>query len=170
MQHYLQIGKLGKIFGLEGYLRVWIHDGMDEVWEQHIANNQAIFIGIDAFKIPFFIANYLAEKGLVQFKKIASHEQLEEMASGNLYIVSHEDNSELKINSNKLEDFVIVDSNTNHAVGRIDRIEEFPAHAMAIVKYDKGEWHIPLVEEWVTELDMEGNKLYLDLPEGLLDI
>jgi 16S rRNA processing protein RimM len=167
---YLNIGKLGKIFGLDLQLRVHVLTGMEELWDAHIQNNQAIYVGIDGFKIPFFVATFDDGKELVQFKKVDSESLIKEMSGCDIFIEQTEELKQRVVDVDALITLEIFDANTNQLIGIIDRIEEYPAHPMAIIVRDGEEIMIPIVEDWIVEIQEEQRRIVMELPEGLVDL
>lgn len=56
-------------------------------------------------------------------------------------------------------------------IGEVADVIDNPAHPIAIVKRPSGaEAMIPLVDEFVASVDLEGRSLMLDCPKGLLEI
>ena len=49
----------------------------------------------------------------------------------------------------------------------IKAIEEYPGHPMLVVIGENREILIPLIEDWITNLDEESRTLQMTLPEGL---
>jgi len=56
-------------------------------------------------------------------------------------------------------------------VGELTRIEHGPAHDSLVVKRKGANpAYIPFIKEMVTEVDVPGGRIVVDLPEGLLDL
>jgi 16S rRNA processing protein RimM len=55
-------------------------------------------------------------------------------------------------------------------LGVILSVQEFPQQFVATVNYQNKEILFPLNEDFIVEIDEEEQLLYLDLPDGLLDV
>ena len=165
---YLHIGKLGKSFGLKHQIRMSLFAGMEHVWETILAENTAIFIGIQDFKIPFFIEQFDPSKQLVKFDKVSSEAEMKELMGQEIYIEHTTDIDNQYFDVQTFESLELFDFETKKIIGVIDRVEEFPSQMMAIVKRGNDEIMIPLVESWIKEFDTDAKQVYMDLPEGMI--
>ncbi|MFH1279646.1 MAG: ribosome maturation factor RimM [Candidatus Eisenbacteria bacterium] len=55
-------------------------------------------------------------------------------------------------------------------IGVLEDILEYPGYDMFVVAGPDGDHLVPAVPEFVTEVDLEGGRIVLTLPPGLLDI
>lgn len=58
----------------------------------------------------------------------------------------------------------------NQSLGKIDDIIYLPEHELAQVIYQGKEVLLPLHEDFIAKVDEEKNIIYMDLPNGLLDL
>ena len=65
--------------------------------------------------------------------------------------------------------FQVVDE-TNGPLGVVENFYEFPQQDVLAMRYQGQEVLIPVVDELVRHADMEARQLFVNLPEGLLDI
>jgi 16S rRNA processing protein RimM len=65
--------------------------------------------------------------------------------------------------------FIAVDENEGE-LGEISAINEFPQQLIATVTYKDCEVLFPLNEEIIKGIDVVKNLVFIDLPDGLLDI
>ena len=52
----------------------------------------------------------------------------------------------------------------------IEDIEEYPQQEMAVLKYKEKTILIPLIESFIEREDEANKRIYINLPEGLLDL
>lgn len=69
----------------------------------------------------------------------------------------------------ELEGFAVRDSNDT-ALGVVSEIAEGPTGLMLTVQGPKREFLMPYRKEFVREVDRQGRRLVVDLPEGLMDL
>jgi len=55
-------------------------------------------------------------------------------------------------------------------LGKIEDVQEFPHQEMAFFHYNNKEKLVPLNDSLIIRVDKEKQIIYVDLPEGLLDI
>lgn len=164
---FYQIGRLGKTFGVQGELR--LHLDQENLLENQLFKDAYVFVGIDGFKVPFQIGAIASDKGLIQFQRIHNEAQLKELVGKDLFIVQ-DDQSDLKPSGKLLDGFTLINHADDETIGRIISVEEFPAHPMAFVQFDDAEEPImiPLVDEWMRDIDPSNLLLWMDLPDGLV--
>ena len=69
----------------------------------------------------------------------------------------------------EIENFLVVDE----SVGNLGRIIGFSSNTiqdLLIIKYNEREIEVPFVNEFVKEIDYHKEIIYMNLPEGLLEI
>lgn len=167
-RNFTEVGKLGKTFGLDGYIRLNIEDAHFEALSATIEAGKAVFIGLDGFRIPFFVKKFDQEKELVQFRKTTG-DQLDELPGKFIYLPADDVTDPAPV-TDDLSVFVgysVIDSESLQVLGRIDRIETYPAHPMAFIHEGDKELMIPMVADWIVDIDQEGRNLYMKLPQGI---
>lgn len=169
LQHFYCIGRLGKTFGTDGALRLSLESGIDV--DTFLVRDKFVFAAIDGFKVPFQIKSVSQEQSLIRFHRIRSDEQLKELVGKDLFVTQSE-SDQIRPSGKLLDGFVIVDSSVDEVIGRIMRVEEFPSHPMAFVQQDEtaDEIMIPLVDEWIQDIDVQQQILTMSLPEGLISL
>jgi 16S rRNA processing protein RimM len=68
-----------------------------------------------------------------------------------------------------LKGFMVVDASQGE-LGEIKEVYEYPQQFVAAVLYQDREILFPLSEDLITEIDQNKNTLYVNLPEGLVDL
>ena len=67
-------------------------------------------------------------------------------------------------------DFMVIDENRNE-IGKIKHInDKTPQHLFEITNNQNQEILIPIVDEWLLEVNRQEKLIKLDLPEGLVDL
>jgi 16S rRNA processing protein RimM len=67
----------------------------------------------------------------------------------------------------ELEGLTVVDSNRGE-LGTLEDLFSTPGHDVYVVRGPRGEVLIPAVEEFIVKIDLEGRRMTVDLPEGLV--
>ena len=66
---------------------------------------------------------------------------------------------------------VIVVGESSVAIGKISDIQEYPNQEMASIEMESGAAKlIPMVDEYIDRIDEVAKEIYLQLPEGLLEL
>jgi 16S rRNA processing protein RimM len=169
----VEIGKLGKTHGIKGELKTrFLEHYLDYIYEL-CKPGQLVFLEMDGFKIPYKIARLRNQDLLLSFEKVTSVEVARKLVNAQVYIARGiiSDLDLDQISSDDLTAFNILDDDTGQVIGRIDRVEETPAHPIAMVIMEDGKsLFIPLADELISDIDMEENRIYMTLPEGLIDL
>lgn len=169
---YIEIGKINKPHGLGGEIKAVI----DERYWNDVAAVEAFFVDQHGAKTPFFI-EYLRGKGtlILKFEDIDSKEDASLFTRKKIYLrsqdvsLTNEQINDTGLRYSFLEGFMLFDQQAG-AVGLIESVEDFPQQEMACVDYHKKIILIPLLENWIIEVDEISNKIIMNLPEGLLNI
>lgn len=172
MEKYIVVGRLGKVHGLGGFLRLRMDEDryLDDALQAGV-----LFVGDERAPLPYFIAQIKEDPTLlVQFDEVENREAAEVLAGEALFL-RERDLSEAVVQKPLENDlayligFMIEDVNTG-PVGSIDQVEEYPQQWMAILTYADRELMIPLHDDLIEEVDAQRNVIRMNLPEGLLDL
>ena len=132
-----------------------------------------LFIDLDGCFIPFKIDNvrsFSKNVLIVKLKEISSEDEVNEVINKNIYIDSAEmaSNIDSGFFYNDLINFeVITDSKK---IGRIENINSKLPQPVFEIIYDSRKVLIPIHEDLIKKIDKENKIIYLDIPNGLLEI
>lgn len=109
---------------------------------------------------------------LVTFEEIDDIEQAEKL-KGKVLVVSQENQQELSAGSYYYHDIIgcqVIDNGNKEVIGKITDIEAPGANDIWLVKEKNGnEFWLPYIKDVVKEIDIENQKIYVELMEGLRD-
>lgn len=168
---YVQVGRLGKVHGLDGYLRLYLDE---EGYLEDAVRSGVLFIGPERSPLPYFLADLKGGKTtLVRFEEINSREKADPLAGQEVYL-RQEDLSIEAIPSKgkhyeRLVGYTLIDTAVG-PVGTIADVEAYPQQWMAIVQHGTQQWLIPLNETFVVAIDEAARTVQTQLPEGLLEL
>ena len=171
MEDYITIGKTQKPFGLEGELRFYIEDQYLEDFDAA----DVIFLKIMGKPLPYFIESVRAQSTpLVKFEDVNTPEEAKLIGSCEIMMQASALRSNEEVEEEEMEyayliGFELIEQSRG-LIGKVKDIEEYPEQIMALVNYEDKEVLIPLNEHFIQKVEEEEKRLYLDLPEGLLDI
>ncbi len=169
----IEIGKCSKPHGLDGTLKCQI----DERYLDDVLQAKALFIGLGANPIPYFIES--AREGnqfLIKLEEVNSREEAEILTNKPIYLREEDlmEPAELddEYADNRYEKWIgydIFDIEMGN-IGKIDQILNLPGHFTAAINHKGKEVLIPLHESLIIEIKKEKKQLIFQLPDGLLNL
>ena len=169
MDNYFKIGKLAATFGLEGQL-ILEHNlgkktslkGLENIFIEEI-NNSFLPYFIESAKIKNEKEIYLKLEG------IASKEQARKFVKREVWLLENDfkkfSGSSAPIS---LLGFMVI--NENDELGEVVEVIEQPHQVLCKIILNGKEALLPVHEDSLEKIDKKNRKLFLNLPEGLLDI
>ncbi|MEZ4906978.1 MAG: hypothetical protein R2771_04910 [Saprospiraceae bacterium] len=167
MFNYIQIGTILKPTKREGELIAslqndYLYDA-DEI--------KAIFIEFNGNIVPFFIETLELDDSLayIKFEEFNGPEDVKPYNGNNLYIREQDIKDYSPEEKTDFTGFQIIDETTKNKLEIIE-LEEFPGQLMAKVTYNNKSILLPLIEEFIIEIDFDKKTINMNLPEGILDL
>lgn len=168
-EDYFRIGTVNKTRGLKGELQVYTDfDGLEDI------EFTAVFIEVSGKLVPYFVSNIKYPQANTAYLFLEEVDHIDKAAvlvKKDLYLPN-----KLKPvkdpNSFTLMDllgFIAIDE-THGELGEITDVQEYPQQIIATVHYQNKEVLFPLNTDLIKGIDIEGGEVYIDLPEGLLDV
>lgn len=172
------IGRVLKPHGISGEMSVLFT--VDEPADVMGAVRCLIF-DIDGIYVPFFAESVRprgSESLLIKFDGIDSDALAAEFTGRTVFVLTEEfpeddDDAEIdpdNLYAGQLAGFAaLTDDGT--PIGTIADIDEQTENVLFIVETpDADTVYIPVVDEFIAEIDIENRKIYFSLPEGILDL
>lgn len=163
------LGKITRKHGLQGNVILKLDTDQPELY----AKLDSIFVEINGLLVPFFIEKRSWSKldSLnILFKN--STEQLADQTIGKDVYLPLSTLPELKGNKfyyHEVKGFTILDSDGTNC-GVIESVNDQTAQHYFILNLDKKQVIIPIIKEWILEVNRENKTIKMQLPEGLLDV
>lgn len=172
---YVNIGYTKKTHGLKGELKLVV----EERFLEDFLKNERIFLDVKGAKIPYFIANVRGTGEMIlKLEDVDSLESAYALQSREVFLREQDlvpdHRREFEIEEETLEyehliGFLLVDD-TLGEVGFIEEVLEMPQQEMAFLKYKGREVLVPLNEQYTLSIDEKEKKVFVNLPEGLLEM
>ena len=168
-EDYFYLGKITKKFGLKGELLVYLDT--DEPEKYH--SLEAVFFDLDGEPIPFSIKEIKIKNSnqlIVLFQGI-DNESSSRYINVDLYLPL----SMLpKLSGNKfyyheIKGFTIVDENKG-SIGVCNEVLDYTHQAVMQILSDKGEILIPIVDNFIKNVDREKHLIQVKTPPGLIEL
>ena len=129
-----------------------------------------MFIELNGGLVPFFIESFRLKKeniALVKFEEVDSEEDAQALVSKEVFLplefIDESQQNELAA----LIGFEAIDSKHGN-IGKVTDILDNTAQELFQISNGDQEFLIPITEEFIQKI--EGNTIYLETPEGLIDL
>lgn len=169
-QDFYYLGKILRTHGNKGQLIV--HLDVDE--PESYKKLESVYLDVYGERIPFFIASIeIRERNtaLFLFTDFQTTEEASELAGKEIYlpVSALPELSGNQFYFHEIEGFEAIDA-VHGNIGIVDTVLELPRQALLQIKKDGKEILVPLVDEVIQKVDRENRKLFLEVPEGLIEI
>jgi 16S rRNA processing protein RimM len=133
-----------------------------------------IILEIQGILVPFFIEEYRFKSnstGLIKLDGIKTEEQVKSLSGLTIFIPKKylDKVVDAEIEQDYFTGFSLVD-NEKGLLGIISEVDQTTENVLFVIPKDDDELLIPAGEEYISEIDHEKKIIYLNLPEGLLDL
>ena len=167
--NYFRIGSILKARGLKGEVQLYVDfDNLPDI------DIQTVFIDIAGKLIPYFVESIKYPQkntAYLYLEDIDTIEKATPLVKKDVYL-SNKQKPKKKKAEFTLKDllgFTAIDENEGE-LGKINAINEFPQQLIASVTYKDCEVLFPLNEEIIKGIDVVKSIVFIDLPDGLLEI
>lgn len=168
-EDYFKVGTILKTRGLKGELQMYVDfDGLEDI------TYNAVFIDVAGKLVPYFVSSvkYPQANTAYLFLEDVDHiDKTAQLIKKDIYLPNKLKPKKKKdeFTLNDLKGFIAIDE-AHGELGEITDVVEYPQQTIASVHYQNREVLFPLNEAFIKGIDVEGGEVYLDLPEGLLDV
>lgn len=167
------IGQAAKPHGIEGEFNILLHSDRDI----ELADLSCIVMEMDGIFVPFFICSMRqrgADSILVRLDDIDNEVRAKEFNGKTVYVLKREchtaDDDLDDADGYYATDFIgfkVCDSDGEY-LGTIDDVEDSTDNVLFIIsRKDGSTLYIPVVDEFITAIDIDNKSLTMDLPTGL---
>jgi len=163
------LGKITKLHGFKGNLILHLDTDEPELYE----NMESVFVETNGMLVPFFfefIQPHSRGKMLVKFEDV-SPEEAEKLINKHLYLPL-ETLPELEGNDfyyHEIAGFKIIDENHGE-IGVLQSVNDSGIQPLFEIKISDREILIPVVDEWIKEVNRKEKFIKIETPEGLVDL
>ncbi len=164
-----KVATILKTKGLKGEMQLYVDfENLADI------DFDALFVEIGGKLAPFFVQSIKypqKNSAYLYLEDIDTIEKAMPLVKKDIYL-----SNKLKPKKKKeeftlkdLKGFVAIDEQHGE-LGEINDILEYPQQILASLNYQGKEVLVPLNTTFIKGIDVEGREVYLDLPDGLLDI
>ena len=171
MHDYTEIGYTKKVHGLQGEIKVNVKD---KYLEDFLMAN-CVFLDLNGSIIPHFVESVRNTKHiLVKFEDVDGIGDAEKISGKKILlrdqdlIPEAEKMLELEVLEYAFAEGFELREQKKGRIGVIRAVEDFPQQEMAVV--DKGEEDIliPMIPQFIVEINKEEEYILMELPDGLV--
>lgn len=161
-----KIGTLTRTHGIGGELSM---NFTDDVWDR--ADADYVFLEVDGIQVPFFLEGWRFRSdsvALLKFQDIDSSESALEYVGADVYFphdLTPEPSEDDEYTWRHFTGWKVVDDIAGE-IGEIEHVEDSTANTIFFV----GDKLIPATEDFIKRIDAKERTIYMNLPEGLLDL
>lgn len=164
------LGKIAKKYSFKGEVLVYLDTDEPELYE----NMESVFVEIGKNLVPFFIESATLHKNdflRVRFEDVTSEEDAAALLNKKLYLpldlLPKLEGDQFYFH--EVIGFEIEDKRYG-IVGKIVSVNESSAQPLFEVLNGEIEILIPMIDEFLVKIDRENKKVWMDLPEGLIEM
>lgn len=161
-----RIGRIGRPHGVKGEVTFRFDD---DVFDR--VECDYLVLSVDGILVPFFMEEYRfkgSETALVKFCDVDTQERAAALTGCDVYFPRHlADGEGAGMSWSALVGYALVDAASGAAVGRIASVDD--ATSNILFELEDGKL-VPAAAELVEDVDREGRRITVRLPEGLLDL
>lgn len=164
------LGKIAKKFSFKGEVLIYLDTDEPEMYE----DLESVFVEFNKNLVPFFIENAQLHKNdflKVRFEDVDNEEKADELIGREIYLPL----SMLpKLEGNKFYyheviGFDVIDTRLGN-IGKIVSINDSAAQPLFEIDKDGIEILIPMIDDFIIEVNRNNKSITLNTPEGLVDL
>lgn len=164
------LGKIAKKFSFKGEVLIYLDTDEPEMYE----DLESVFVEFNKNLVPFFIENSQLHKGdflKVRFEDVDSEEKADELIGREVYLPL---TMLPKLEGNKFYyheviGFDVIDQRLGN-IGKIVAINDSAAQPLFEIDKDGIEILIPMIDQFIIEVNRNEKSITLNTPEGLVDL
>ena len=167
----VEVGYIQKPHGLKGEVVLAFEQEYGETFD----DLDLLFVEVDGGLVPFFIEEESLrlrndQSAICKLNFIDTLSQAKELVGCKVHVFEYElIESEDQGVASTLIGMIAFDAKFGE-IGMIERVDDFSGNLVITVNHPKAEIMIPLSDNVITSIDEQKREIYLDCPNGLIDI
>lgn len=165
-----RLGKIVRTFGTKGEVVFQI----DNEILARLKKLESVYLNLSENLVPFFIELLQPRpkgQAMVKFLDVDSSEDASLLAGCEIFIpialLPKQKGTQLY--SVQIEGYTVIDTNRGET-GTVSKVLEMPQQALLAIDFNGKEILIPLVDEIVKKIDRKKKAIYIEAPEGLIEL
>ncbi len=167
----VEVGYIQKPHGLNGEVVLAFEQEYGETFD----DLDLLFVEVDGGLVPFFIEEESLrlrndQSAICKLNFIDTLSQAKELVGCKVHVFEYElIESEDQGVASTLIGMIAFDAKFGE-IGMIERVDDFSGYLVITVNHPRAEIMIPLSDNVITSIDEQKREIYLDCPNGLIDI
>ena|SRR5664279_3400016 len=163
------LGRITKVSGYEGAVAV----KLEKIFIENIPQMESVFLEVEGRPVPFFIS-YIDYSGAdilkLQFEGYTSTEKISEFIGCRIFLTPGTNVYSGKQDNPDLIGFEVF-INKNILLGSIsDVMQNSGQWLITVISVNKRNILIPFHEDFIVKIDNQGKRIFMDIPDGLIEI
>jgi 16S rRNA processing protein RimM len=160
---FIIAGIVEKVHGTKGEIRL--------NFEQKIQLKEWVFLEIQEKPVPFFIEHISDSiyQPIIKLQGINIPDQAERFINTNVLMPSKGTKRKTRAVDLDVIGYLLIDEEHGE-IGTVKALEELPQQLLIVTLYKDNELLIPAVEALIKDIDDKKKIIYLNLPEGMLEL
>ncbi len=171
-----QIGSFTKTHGIHGHLALSLSDNISyDLLDKGLIEKEAVFVEIDGIPVPFFIAKNgireLNDKTILLSLDEIDNEKSKKLYPAKVYINTYHISELEEIDKSSPGNwlgFSVIDQNIG-PIGSLVEFIEIKENPLLNINWNGKEILIPLMADFIIEIDIENEQITTNLPDGYID-
>lgn len=168
-QCYL-LGYIVKSHGTKGQLMFYLDVDYPEDYE----DLESVFVEIKGELVPYFVEEFNLQKQsrvIVQLEEVDTMEKAQALVGSALYMPldTLEELDEDQFYYHEIKGFEVIDEKRG-SLGHVREVYSVATQNLIVLDHNGHEVLIPIVDDIVIKADREEKKVYVSLPDGLLEV
>jgi 16S rRNA processing protein RimM len=164
------LGKIVRTFGSKGEVVFQVNA---EILDR-IKNLESVFIKLNENLVPFFIDSLERRpksQAIVKFMDVDDPEEASLLAGCDFFIPLSilPKQKGTQLNSIEIEGYTVIDA-VRGETGTVRTVLEMPQQMLLSIDFNGKEILIPVVDEIVKKIDRKNKVIYIEAPEGLIEL
>lgn len=164
------LGKVTQTHGVKGEVKIWLD--VDD--PEDYAELDSVLLEINNKLVPYFIEEIAirGKKSIARFEEMKTWEDAQEIIGAEMYLPLN-NLPELAGNQfyyHEIVGYKIVDNQTKEVFGEVSAVFEGAGQDLIAFYKEEKEVLIPINDAIVLGVNRELKELFVDLPEGLIDL
>jgi 16S rRNA processing protein RimM len=161
------ICKITRAVGLAGELEIKTYEGYNLNSEE----GEPLFFEINKSKIPFFISEIrqTGDRYRIKFDDIDSQDQAQQFSNIEIFAPKQVAPPAQQNEFSSIIGYIALDEKLGE-LGKITGIQEYPGQQVLEINYNNKEVLLPVTNDFISRIDHKNSIVYVQCPDGLLDI
>jgi len=171
IQDFFSIGTIIKPHGLKGDMIIEVEQGFEDI----LAESEYLLVEVEGGLVPFFISeegiNFRSSTTLcLAFDDLDTAQKIRPYCGCKIFL--HKDENSEQDSKEEFSELigVAVFDKLRGKLGKIIRVDDFSGNVVLTIEHGSHEILIPFSEKLIIQFDETNQGLYLDCPEGLIDL